>query len=163
MLMGLLIVYVVAFFFFSSRRRHTRCSRDWSSDVCSSDLKPELLFRDVPLLLALHHPAADPAELVDIEARLVELGVQPGHAFDVAHRADGPAGARPALVLGLVDDRALALALPDDRHVAVVHAAGAALMAAMVEALAQLRGLPLTHVDRRDVGRVVLDRQGTQP
>src|SRR2546422_7449687 len=28
----------VMFFFFSSRRRHTRCSRDWSSDVCSSDL-----------------------------------------------------------------------------------------------------------------------------
>src|SRR2546429_369699 len=26
-------------FFFSSRRRHTRCSRDWSSDVCSSDLQ----------------------------------------------------------------------------------------------------------------------------
>src|SRR3990172_10239073 len=26
--------------FFSSRRRHTRCSRDWSSDVCSSDLPP---------------------------------------------------------------------------------------------------------------------------
>src|SRR5205809_2021213 len=25
-------------FYFSSRRRHTRCSRDWSSDVCSSDL-----------------------------------------------------------------------------------------------------------------------------
>src|SRR5205809_8117283 len=25
-------------FFFSSRRRHTRCSRDWRSDVCSSDL-----------------------------------------------------------------------------------------------------------------------------
>src|SRR6266498_3450296 len=30
-------VYVL-FFFFSSRRRHTRCGRDWSSDVCSSDL-----------------------------------------------------------------------------------------------------------------------------
>src|SRR5258705_1835491 len=27
------------FFFFSSRRRHTRCLSDWSSDVCSSDLK----------------------------------------------------------------------------------------------------------------------------
>src|SRR2546421_4969473 len=26
------------FFFFSSRRRHTRSDRDWSSDVCSSDL-----------------------------------------------------------------------------------------------------------------------------
>src|SRR5579871_2900656 len=28
------------FFFFSSRRRHTRSLRDWSSDVCSSDLDP---------------------------------------------------------------------------------------------------------------------------
>src|SRR5690606_21510935 len=28
-------------FFFSSRRRHTRFSRDWSSDVCSSDLNPK--------------------------------------------------------------------------------------------------------------------------
>src|SRR5256712_3613656 len=29
---------MVDFFFFSSRRRHTRSDRDWSSDVCSSDL-----------------------------------------------------------------------------------------------------------------------------
>src|SRR5207245_5143797 len=29
---------VLDIFFFSSRRRHTRCYRDWSSDVCSSDL-----------------------------------------------------------------------------------------------------------------------------
>src|SRR2546422_6974422 len=40
------------FFFFSSRRRHTRCSRDWSSDVCSSDLFlmqhiPDRIFRPV--------------------------------------------------------------------------------------------------------------------
>src|SRR5438874_13314551 len=28
----------IDFFFFSSRRRHTRSLRDWSSDVCSSDL-----------------------------------------------------------------------------------------------------------------------------
>src|SRR5262249_58569167 len=33
----LLVVY--CFFFFSSRRRHTRLVSDWSSDVCSSDLK----------------------------------------------------------------------------------------------------------------------------
>src|SRR5690606_39070598 len=33
---------VLLFFFFSSRRRHTRFSRDWSSDVCSSDLFSEL-------------------------------------------------------------------------------------------------------------------------
>src|SRR5690606_40833977 len=30
----------MCFVFFSSRRRHTRFSRDWSSDVCSSDLVP---------------------------------------------------------------------------------------------------------------------------
>src|SRR3989449_6739931 len=31
-------MFFLFLFFFSSRRRHTRCSRDWSSDVCSSDL-----------------------------------------------------------------------------------------------------------------------------
>src|SRR5580700_2361185 len=34
-------MFNVFFFFFSSRRRHTRSLRDWSSDVCSSDLGPE--------------------------------------------------------------------------------------------------------------------------
>src|SRR6266699_6226728 len=33
-----MIFYLLFFFFFSSRRRHTSCGRDWSSDVCSSDL-----------------------------------------------------------------------------------------------------------------------------
>src|SRR6266542_6317344 len=33
-----LLLIIVVPFFFSSRRRHTRCYRDWSSDVCSSDL-----------------------------------------------------------------------------------------------------------------------------
>src|SRR6266536_3877068 len=31
--------HVIRFFFFSSRRRHTISTRDWSSDVCSSDLE----------------------------------------------------------------------------------------------------------------------------
>src|SRR2546422_7140823 len=35
-------IFFLVFFFFSSRRRHTRCSRDWSSDVCSSDLDDAL-------------------------------------------------------------------------------------------------------------------------
>src|SRR3712207_6933619 len=34
--------YYFFFFFFSSRRRHTRYWRDWSSDVCSSDLVPSV-------------------------------------------------------------------------------------------------------------------------
>src|SRR3712207_1537759 len=33
---------MVFFFFFSSRRRHTRYWRDWSSDVCSSDLTADV-------------------------------------------------------------------------------------------------------------------------
>src|SRR6266571_8009746 len=39
----------IFFFFFSSRRRHTILTCDWSSDVCSSDLRPRrrlLLARD---------------------------------------------------------------------------------------------------------------------
>src|SRR5699024_11326686 len=33
-----IFIFSLFFFFFSSRRRHTRSKRDWSSDVCSSDL-----------------------------------------------------------------------------------------------------------------------------
>src|SRR5690606_40486253 len=45
-----------SYFFFSSRRRHTRFSRDWSSDVCSSDLRPLLIFsRDEILSYAKQH------------------------------------------------------------------------------------------------------------
>src|SRR2546429_6543622 len=46
--------------FFSSRRRHTRCSRDWSSDVCSSDLYTE----GHPLVRATQ------AEIKDVQAAL---------------------------------------------------------------------------------------------
>src|SRR5947207_9949288 len=35
-----IVCTIFFFFFFSSRRRHTRSLCDWSSDVCSSDLKP---------------------------------------------------------------------------------------------------------------------------
>src|SRR5436309_15391989 len=45
-------VISLLFFFFSSRRRHTRFSRDWSSDVCSSDL--------TMLTAERHAPASSP-------------------------------------------------------------------------------------------------------
>src|SRR5207249_5586386 len=44
------------FFFFSSRRRHTRSKRDWSSDVCSSDLLQYRGDGDGGLLLRTHDP-----------------------------------------------------------------------------------------------------------
>src|SRR5437868_15345317 len=49
-------------FFFSSRRRHTRSKRDWSSDVCSSDLDVEIEDLHVPAApAALGQGIADPA------------------------------------------------------------------------------------------------------
>src|SRR5437868_15061707 len=46
-------------FFFSSRRRHTRSKRDWSSDVCSSDLSGERsLSSGVPKEDLFHQVAA---------------------------------------------------------------------------------------------------------
>src|SRR5207253_10118873 len=46
-------------FFFSSRRRHTRWPRDWSSDVCSSDLSGPALLAAGPLASqAKPNPAA---------------------------------------------------------------------------------------------------------
>src|SRR5699024_12224078 len=41
------------FFFFSSRRRHTRSKRDWSSDVCSSDLMSAATFSNVDYWLTI--------------------------------------------------------------------------------------------------------------
>src|SRR5690606_19195447 len=65
----------VSFFFFSSRRRHTRFSRDWSSDVCSSDLlhrRPEVLAVEEPLEIHLD------GVLVATTMRT------PGHDFELA-------------------------------------------------------------------------------
>src|SRR5690606_40125277 len=56
------------YFFFSSRRRHTRFSRDWSSDVCSSDL-------DFIALVERHRVAYHEKELgqlfCDVSSKLI--------------------------------------------------------------------------------------------
>src|SRR6266536_2324416 len=44
------------FFFFSSRRRHTRSTRDWSSDVCSSDLLTPAKADDDAVTADVHAP-----------------------------------------------------------------------------------------------------------
>src|SRR5438105_15165571 len=45
---------ILLLFFFSSRRRHTRSTRDWSSDVCSSDLgkDPDELLRHMDIAMS---------------------------------------------------------------------------------------------------------------
>src|SRR5699024_11294421 len=50
----------VLLFFFSSRRRHTRSKRDWSSDVCSSDLP----FITEEIYQALPHAAGEDAAFI---------------------------------------------------------------------------------------------------
>src|SRR2546429_6030817 len=57
---------VCTVFFFSSRRRHTRCSRDWSSDVCSSDL----VFVDKIL-----NPGSDGPSGHDCDSPSIEHGI----------------------------------------------------------------------------------------
>src|SRR5437870_13852908 len=52
--------YASVLFFFSSRRRHTRWPRDWSSDVCSSDLMELAAHQRTPRELE-HRPAVAPS------------------------------------------------------------------------------------------------------
>src|SRR5690625_7929548 len=54
-------------FFFSSRRRHTRWPRDWSSDVCSSDLIGDRIgIGDLHAVALLGHDLDDLALVIDL-------------------------------------------------------------------------------------------------
>src|SRR6266511_5795371 len=87
------------FFFFSSRRRHTRFSRDWSSDVCSSDLDRDDVPRDVVLEARDHEVGGDLAVLrVQVEDPEVAAGdvleaIHVGHELGVRPRHVGEGGA----------------------------------------------------------------------
>src|SRR5690606_31834200 len=80
-------------FFFSSRRRHTRFSRDWSSDVCSSDLALEPRARP----LRLHRAGLGRVQGRDLRLRAVQRAAA-GAAAPRARRrrlgARGRAGPR---------------------------------------------------------------------
>src|SRR3989442_6951886 len=75
---------MIIFFFFSSRRRHTRCGRDWSSDVCSSDLQVTTVLRK-PLL----------------ERR---LQLQPGQEEVIVSTLTGPLKGTVQAEIGIEDD-----------------------------------------------------------
>src|SRR6266511_574191 len=80
------------FFFVSSRRRHTRFSRDWSSDVCSSDLTRLRVGDDPGAHTQVRAPVRDRERADgDVEIARVALGVDPAHrpAVDVPrHRLE---------------------------------------------------------------------------
>src|SRR5206468_9388631 len=70
-------------FFFSSRRRHTRSDRDWSSDVCSSDLR---LTGRVPK--KARAAVAVESRVVRLEGHLLDSGLL-SRALDLAVDAGG--------------------------------------------------------------------------
>src|SRR6266511_5558674 len=86
-------MFIIFFFFFSSRRRHTRFSRDWSSDVCSSDLglvqdaglRPRA-GRSEPRIHDLRHTFAVRPLIdwyragIDVQMRMPRLSSYLGHA-----------------------------------------------------------------------------------
>src|SRR3712207_5256065 len=78
------------FFFFSSRRRHTRYWRDWSSDVCSSDLHAA----------AVIHPAGRVRELFDVNVGGTQLVLdrsrRAGARRFVHVSSNSPFGANPS-------------------------------------------------------------------
>src|SRR5690606_34794024 len=94
-------------FFFSSRRRHTRFSRDWSSDVCSSDLLFPHLNVAGNIAFGLRRwdkdkRAARVAELLDL------VGLQDArHRFP--HELSGGQQQRVALARALAPEPALLL------------------------------------------------------
>src|SRR2546429_2846136 len=96
-------------FFFSSRRRHTRCSRDWSSDVCSSDLGREVGRDEAARALRISRALA--AFHLD---KLVQLGL-----LEAAYRRlsgrQGPGAGRPAKLYRR-STRQLEITLPQRRY-----------------------------------------------
>src|SRR5699024_6848113 len=89
-------------FFFSSRRRHTRSKRDWSSDVCSSDLlrqRMKALYR----ALAQRHRlrsfkrSYDPADWSAQDPVNVALSAASAASYGIAHAVISHLGGSPAL------------------------------------------------------------------
>src|SRR6267378_5042903 len=87
------------FFFFSSRRRHTRSLRDWSSDVCSSDLgqlthgQSTTLAELIARAVESRHPeiATTVRHIPSRKGRVYLDYLQNGHGKTIA----GPFSARP--------------------------------------------------------------------
>src|SRR5690606_40119049 len=83
---------------FSSRRRHTRFSRDWSSDVCSSDLNgiavreapTEWMFPNVDLTVHLHRQPR--GRWVGLDTEVVFGPTGQGLTSTVLHDRDGEVG-----------------------------------------------------------------------
>src|SRR5216683_3880614 len=86
------------FFFFSSRRRHTRSDRDWSSDVCSSDLGACLAWA-VDNNLTRKVSQADPVQIALLKG-CVAGAVNVGIALWLGSAVPPPGALGAAVVVG---------------------------------------------------------------
>src|SRR3712207_8305253 len=128
------------FFFFSSRRRHTRYWRDWSSDVCSSDLNPEGKKKGQKSLRAV-------VEKVFQE----KVSIRTARGIRKVTKLD-------ALVQKLMNDALTGDARAVMHIVRLAKEAGLTQEAAAIEAASQ----ELTEEDRRIMARYMKDRKSTR-
>src|SRR3989454_7064264 len=95
-------------FFFSSRRRHTRLQGDWSSDVCSSDLK-KVSFYTVDAMRVVDGKITEHWGVATLLDLMQQLGVVPplGRQRE-RHRSPNGSPGRPRLLRWLESVRARA-------------------------------------------------------
>src|SRR5215510_9595349 len=97
-------------FFFSSRRRHTRWPRDWSSDVCSSDLGRTIVIDHGHQISTLYGHLAKPDV---VRGQTVEEGAEIGLIGATGH-ASGPHLHYEVLVNGRPVNPRLVFTRPQD-------------------------------------------------
>src|SRR5437870_10392798 len=110
-------------FFFSSRRRHTRWPRDWSSDVCSSDLTKTLAVQVGRFGITVNciHPGTTRTERTPrlLAARAKELGIAADEVESRDFAADSPRGNAICRMVDAAEIAYLAVFLASDKAWAV--------------------------------------------
>src|SRR5256886_14707994 len=149
-------------FFFSSRRRHTRFDCDWSSDVCSSDLKlsGEALMGDREYGLDPERIAVIADEIVSVQARGVELAivVGAGNIYRGIEAAAAGMDRATADYAGMLATLLNALALQDALERRGAHTRVLSALAAAEVAEPYIRRRAIRHLEKR---RIVIFAAGT--
>src|SRR5699024_11322916 len=91
-------------FFFSSRRRHTRSKRDWSSDVCSSDLGTTYSLAEPFMVVATANPVEMEGTYRLPEAQRDRFLAQTSMGYPLAGAEIGRASCRESVCMWVVGE-----------------------------------------------------------